>query len=91
MFTIEFGKIYRILLISSVSELFGNSSRIHFFRVDLERESLTKVNIDLGHYIYDEYILLTLSVVRLHLAVIEHTVYSDSWLDFLPIAMIIKI
>ena len=33
MFSVEFGKIYRIFLISSVSELFGNSSRINFFRV----------------------------------------------------------
>ena len=33
MFSVEFGTIYRIFLISSVSELFGNSSRINFFRV----------------------------------------------------------
>ena len=33
MFSVEFGKIYRIFFISSVSELFGNSSRINFFRV----------------------------------------------------------
>ena len=30
MFSVEFGKIYRIFLISSVSELFGSSSRINF-------------------------------------------------------------
>ena len=35
MFSVEFGKIYRIFLISSVSELFGNSSWINFFRVAL--------------------------------------------------------
>ena len=35
MVSVEFRKIYRIFLISSVSELFGNSSRINFFRVDL--------------------------------------------------------
>ena len=34
MFAVEFDKIYRIFLISSVSELFGNSSRTNFFRVD---------------------------------------------------------
>ena len=34
MFSVEFGKIYRIFLISSVSELFGNSSWINFFRVE---------------------------------------------------------
>ena len=33
MFTVEFGKIYRIFLVSSVSELFGNSSRKKFVRV----------------------------------------------------------
>ena len=33
MFSVEFGKIYRIFLISSVSELFGHSSWINFFRV----------------------------------------------------------
>ena len=33
MFSVEFGKIYRIFLISSVSELFSNSSRINFFLV----------------------------------------------------------
>ena len=32
MFSVEFGKIYRIFLIPSVSELFGNSSWINFFR-----------------------------------------------------------
>ena len=31
--TVEFGKIYRIFLISSVSELFGNSLGTTFFRV----------------------------------------------------------
>ena len=34
MFSVEFGKIYRIFLISSVSELFGNFSWINFFRVE---------------------------------------------------------
>ena len=33
MFSVEFDKIYRVFLISSVSELFGNSLRINFFRV----------------------------------------------------------
>ena len=32
-FTVNFGKIYQIFLISSVFELFSNCSRIHFFRV----------------------------------------------------------
>ena len=31
MFSLEFGKIYQIFLISSVSELFGKSSRTNFF------------------------------------------------------------
>ena len=34
MFSVEFGKINRIFLIFSVSELFGNSSWINFFRVE---------------------------------------------------------
>ena len=45
MFSVEFGKIYRIFFISSVSELFGNSSRIHFFRVDGEQKFTPEVCI----------------------------------------------
>ena len=57
MFSVEFGKIYRIFLISSVSELFDNSSRINFFRVgdhygskDFEPPFFLKLFIDYSEY-----------------------------------------
>ena len=52
MLSVEFGKIYRIFLISSVSELFGNSTRINFFRVvssvQVDRSIFFGVQVDVA-------------------------------------------
>ena len=46
MFSVEFGNIYRIFLISSISELFGNSSRINFFRVQHKLQAIQRLDED---------------------------------------------
>ena len=67
MFTVEFGEIFQIFRISSVSELVGNSVRTKFFRVGTAfsglLQSLTAVDGSRYYMIHFEVFSIQLNVL----------------------------